>query len=107
MVWVVVGWADENSCTTSSPPRNTSRTGYGWLCAGNSDRRYGHIDTEEIKMSLPSSMYMFLSPIGMYLMFGMGVKLIKKEQPSNDNNLNNLSDSGLPDTAERSTEVGE
>jgi hypothetical protein len=40
-------------------------------------------------------------------MFGMGVKLIKKEQPSNDNNLNNLSDSGLPDTAERSAEVGE
>ena len=30
-------------------------------------------------MSLPSSMYMFLSPVGMYLMFGMGIKLIKKE----------------------------
>lgn len=29
-------------------------------------------------MSIPSSMYMFLSPLGMYLMFGQSVKLMMK-----------------------------
>jgi hypothetical protein len=38
-------------------------------------------------------MYMFLSPIGMYLMFGMGIKLIKKEP---DNVHRNMSDRGGP-----------
>jgi hypothetical protein len=30
-------------------------------------------------MGLPSSMYMMMSPLGLYVLFGMGIKLVKKE----------------------------
>ena len=44
-------------------------------------------------MSLPSSMYMMMSPLGMYVLFGMRIKLIKKE----DSNVHSgLSDRSVP-----------